>query len=146
MNENAIKLFDALPEDGSKLSGSKLRELTGLSKGEYDAAKKELKDEKVIVLGGGRGGTVGRVEGAKIERPKKVSRDEALEHAREAKATKTKAQRELDIVKAKVVKLGWKIAPDADEVYPRLYSGEWYAEIWKDRRATVKFFQDEDLL
>src|SRR5688572_7094827 len=94
MNEASLELLEALPEDGSKITGGDLREKIDLKRSDFDAAKKELKELGLITLGRGRGGSVSRVVGAEIpEAPKKLSKAEVAEIARQAREEKTRAHK-----------------------------------------------------
>lgn len=58
MNEIAKQILELLPNDGSTLSGSQIKATLALRDLEYKAAKQELKDEGIIILGRGRSGTM----------------------------------------------------------------------------------------
>ena len=147
----AITVFEALPADGSKISGGKLKDITGLNTTQVQDAKAELKEAGLIVLGRGRGGTLSRVEGATVERPVKKTKEEALEIAREEKSAKSKAQRELDALKVAVVAAGERLFPEGTIERPGLYGNEWYVEVsYTDEdgkaRTKVAFIDPEELL
>lgn len=64
MKENAKKIWDNLPKDGSKWSEKDLKSLTGLNIGKIKEAKKWLKNNELIQSYRGRGGYISRLEGA----------------------------------------------------------------------------------
>ncbi len=90
----AQKLFEALPPNGGKVGGITLQRELEISKTEYRKARAELQEQDLVIVGGGRGGSLARVEGAEPE--EKATKGKALEYAREVKAAKSREQRELD--------------------------------------------------
>lgn len=93
---DARNIFDRLPEDGTKVGGITIQRDLEISKLVYMTARDELKEEGLVTVGGGRGGSLARVEGAEIPEEKTSSQAERLEHAREAKQAKSRAKKELD--------------------------------------------------
>ena len=142
LNDNARKLFNAIPAEG-KLTGKQAKIKTGLSDIHFTNAKQDLKNEGLIVLGKGRGGTMIRVEGAELppEKEKKTAEDH-LEVAREVKREKSRAQKESDRIKAAVLAAGKKKFPKADKLVVGLYQDDYYVEVWKDNKANVEFIPE----
>jgi hypothetical protein len=62
VNEAAESIFDLLPKNGLKLSGSQIKATLGLEDEEYKVAKAELKEAGLVVLGRGRSGTISVAE------------------------------------------------------------------------------------
>lgn len=58
MNEIAEQIFELLPNNGTTLSGSQIKATLMLRDTEYKAAKQELKDSGLVILGRGRSGTM----------------------------------------------------------------------------------------
>lgn len=146
LSDNARKLFNSLPKEGT-VGGITARKKLDLSQADFRRAKGELKLAGLIVVGGGRGGSLGRKEGAKLpEKPKKKSKAEILEGAREAKKERSKAQRALDSDKAMALAWGKRHYPDADKIKVGLYSGEWYVEVWENNQGNVKMIPQEAML
>jgi DNA-binding IscR family transcriptional regulator len=144
--ENAIKVYDALPAPGEKISGGKVKEATGLNTTELKAAKAELKEAGLVTLGQGRGGTIIKVEGQDIERPVKKTKEEALELAREAKVEKSRAEQARDALRARIIEVGKRMFPDADEILPGQYEDRYYVQVWKDKKSGMKYLDPDDLL
>lgn len=146
VSDNARKLFKALPAEG-KVGGITIREKVGLSMGEFRIAKVELKNAGLIELGKGRGGSLGRVEGAELPpEPKKADPVKRMAHAREAKQELSRAQRERDELREAAIKWGWKNYPEADDIQAGFYDGSWYVEVWKGRVAKNVFIEMEQLI
>jgi hypothetical protein len=61
LSPNAQRLFDQLPEDGTAVGNSKLRENINLSSNEYESATEELLTNNVVQKWRGRGGSLRRV-------------------------------------------------------------------------------------
>src|SRR5690242_20737917 len=102
LSDNAQKLWDRLPEDCTKVGGITLQRELELSKLDYKRAAAELKERNLVEAGAGRGGSLGRREGAEIETgPSKVER---MAHAREAKVAKSRERKETTALKEKIVK------------------------------------------
>jgi hypothetical protein len=142
LNENARKLFNAIPVDG-KLTGKQAKIKTGLSDVHFTNAKQDLKKNGLIVLGKGRGGTMIRVEGAELPPEEEVKTpEEALEIAREVKKEKGRAQKEQDKIKAAVLAAGERKFPEADKLVIGLYQGDYYVEVWKDNKADTEFIPE----
>lgn len=146
ISDQAKRVFDLLPQDGSKISGIKVKDKLTLSALDYQKAKDELRAEGLVELGKGRGGTIGRVEG--VETPEvvtKKTKEESLEIAREEKAARTKAQRELDAMKETAIAAGKKHFPDADDYRPGLRNlDEWYCEVRIGKTTGNYFLTEED--
>jgi hypothetical protein len=140
LSEVASKVFEALPDDGSPVSGIRLKGELEIGSAALREAKQELQEHKLITLGRGRGGTVLRVPGAEPPADTRLSKSEIMANAREAKQTKQRAERELDEIKARVVAVGKSRHPDADEIVPGLFEGRWYCEVWERHVATMDFF------
>lgn len=139
ISNDARTLFNAIPVEG-KISGAKAMEATGLGTPAYKAAKTELKKLKYIELGKGRGGTINRVEGVELpDAPKKKSKEEILEEAREVKAEKSRAQKKLDETKASVLAAAERLHPDAEKLVLGLSDGSWYVEVWNNNAGKVHF-------
>ena len=62
MNEVEQQILDLLPENGTRLSGSQVKTSLGIMDHEYKDAKQTLKDQGLVVLGRGRGGTIALAE------------------------------------------------------------------------------------
>lgn len=62
MNEVSQQILDLLPKNGLKLSGSQIKATLELEDEEYKAAKTELKEAGLVVLGRGRSGTIAVAE------------------------------------------------------------------------------------
>lgn len=150
ISTDARRVFNLLPADGRRLSGIKVKDSLTLGSIEFKKAKRELKAEGLIELGKGRGGTLGRVEGAELpeapEEERKPTIEENLAHAREEKAAKSKYQKDLDALKDHVKSVGERRFPEADEIVPKLYNQQWYCEVWNDKGASVYFLRAEELL
>jgi hypothetical protein len=147
LSENARRVFDVLPLDGSTLSGGKIKDRIAINTFEFADAKKELKEAGLVVLGRGRGGSLGRVEGVEApEVAQKKSKEESLEIAREEKAAKSKAQRELDGMKDACIAAGKRHFPDADEYRPGLSEDRWYVEVYHEKVGGIYFLTEDDLL
>lgn len=137
ISDNARKLFNALPPEG-KVGGMSIRDRAGLSAHDFRLAKLELRDAGLVELGRGRGGSLGRIDGAELPpEPKKPSVEERLADAREIKAERSKAQRERDALREHVIEVGRRHFPDAKEIIPGLYGNGWYIEVWDDNGAQV---------
>ena len=148
ISDNARKVFDALPIDGSKLSGGKVKDRTRLNTTEFTDAKAELKKAGLVVLGRGRGGSLARAatDVELPEAPQKKTNEEALEIAREEKAHLTRQQKEYQAMREHVESVGWGWYPDADDIRPGLYEDRYYVEVWRGKTASVRFLVEEDLL
>ena len=98
LSQLAQKLFEALPPNGAKIGGITLQRELEISKSEYRKARAELQERDLVIVGGGRGGSLARVEGAELpdESANKKTKGESLEIAREEKKAKSREQRELD--------------------------------------------------
>ncbi len=91
MTEDALKILELLPEDGSKITGGEILEQIEIGPQSFKNAKRELADLGLVILGRGRGGSVSKVVGAElpVEEPK-MSKGEIIALAREAKASKSR--------------------------------------------------------
>lgn len=151
MDAVATTLLEGLPKDGSKVSGGTIRDRLNLSTIEYGQAKKQLKEEGLVELGRGRGGTIRLTEkGQGFEPPKKKTKEESLEIAREEKQARTRDQREWDALRERAEQVGWERHPDADRIEPHFYAGDWYVEVWSHQghrgSAFTDFFDQELML
>lgn len=89
ISDNARKLLDALPPDGSSIGGMKARDRIAMTAADFRVAKVELKNAGLVTLGRGRGGSIKRnVEAPVPEPPKKRSMEEQAAIAREGKKEK----------------------------------------------------------
>ena len=62
MIEAAERIFELLPKNGLRLSGSQVKATLDLSDEEYKEAKAELKANGLVILGRGRSGTIAVTE------------------------------------------------------------------------------------
>jgi hypothetical protein len=141
MDENAQKLLDVLPPDGEKMSGGNAKEACGLKLSDFKAAKAYLRDNGLVTLGRGRGGSLAAIVGAErpIEAPK-LTQGEKLELAREEKASISRAQKERDAVREMALEKAMELYPDADGyqiVVADVNMGKTYIAVWKDKEARV---------
>lgn len=95
LSEQAERIFNRLPEDGTTVGGITLQRELELSKLEYQRARDELKTEGLAVAGRGRGGSLGRIKGAAPKEEKIVTKAERMAYARAAKAAKSREEREM---------------------------------------------------
>jgi hypothetical protein len=91
----SLQIFNVLPEDGTFITGKQLRELLpSLSYTDLKTGKAELRAAGQVVVGRGRGGKIARAEGvAAPEAPKKLSKEESLERARQEKEHLSREQK-----------------------------------------------------
>lgn len=137
LSDLAQRVYDALPEDGSKLGGITIQNDLGITKTEYGAARDELKQEGLCVSGKGRGGSLGRVEGKAPEA--KRTKVESLELAREEKKARSRQQREYDELRDIATKWA-KDKHDYDVIKPSdvyFYEGRLMVAIWDGPKAKV---------
>lgn len=100
LSNEARTLFEQLPESGERVGGITLQRELEIGKLAYQSARDELKAAGLVQVGGGRGGSLCRVEGAALpEDEKPASQAERLGHAREAKKAKGREQRYYDEIK-----------------------------------------------
>lgn len=147
MDENAQKLLDALPEDGSKVSGGTILNQLDLSKGEYKKAKAILNEAGMVSLGRGRGGTISRIVGAEPPpEAKKLTRAEVMEIAREEKQALSRDQKMRNQIREAAKKAALKKYPDANididkdiQVW-NVDLGKCFVTIWDEKEGTVDEF------
>lgn len=101
LSDNAQKVWDRLSEDGEKVGGITLQRELDLTKVEYMRARDELKEENLVEVGGGRGGSLARREGAEIKTG--PSKQEIMAMAREAKVAKNQDRKERNATIEKIV-------------------------------------------
>jgi hypothetical protein len=141
MDENALKLLDVLPEDGSKMGGAEVKKLCGLKLSDFKAAKTYLRDNGLVTLGRGRGGSVAAIMGAErpVEAPT-LTKGEKIALAHEEKAELTRAQKEREVVREMAKEQANEMYPDADEIQVQVVDvnmGKTYITIWKDKKGKV---------
>lgn len=145
LSQLAQKLFDVLPADGSKIGGITLQRELEISKGEYIKARAEL--EGLVVIGGGRGGSLARVEGAELPDESKKTKGESLEIAREEKKAKSREQKELDEIKDLAYRWA-KEKYDYDILKPsdiHLSYGRILVAIWDGSKADVVPIPEQEI-
>lgn len=103
LSATAQRIYDHLPEDGSKVGGISLQRDLEISKLTYQKGRDELKEQGLVVSGKGRGGSLARVEGKKLEEVKAPTKEERMAHAREAKVAQSRAKRESDELMEKIL-------------------------------------------
>lgn len=137
--ESAKTIFDALPEDGDKLSEKQLKQLTGLNLGEIKDAKKWMKEAGLTKAYRGRGGYVSLVEGAEFPvEENTMSSGEKRAASRAASKADEKEKAERRAIEEKVLAYVKKQpeADKADEIQIEWVNLKWwdvfYAFIWKD--------------
>lgn len=101
LSAQAQRLFDHLPEDGTKIGGITIQRELELSKVEYQRARHELQNEGLAMAGKGRGGSLARIEGKEPE--KAPSPQERMALAREAKQANSVARKEMHGLMEKIV-------------------------------------------
>lgn len=99
LSNEARTLFEQLPENGEKVGGITLQRELNIGKLAYQSARDELKSLNLVVVGGGRGGSLKRADGAELPEEKDTSQAVRLEHAREAKRAKSREQKYYDEIK-----------------------------------------------
>lgn len=129
LSASAQSLYDALPEDGSMLSGGKLRLAVVMSNTEFDEAKAELRASGLVEVGRGRGGTFGRLteastESPQDEEPKVPTLQERAAIAREAKTVKTTQRKRSDALKERIrTQAQRELDVPMDRIKVRAYGG-----------------------
>lgn len=143
MNEYAEKIYNHLKNVG-KVSGGNVKAALDLSDTEYKKGKNELKENGLVELGRGRGGTIQLIEGAEIpEEPKKPSKSDIMKIAREEKQATSNAQKHRDRIRAKALEDAEAEFPDSGEIQIQVAdvdSGKVYVTVWNEtnERAVVK--------
>lgn len=100
-----------------KTSGGKVQDALRISEGVYKQAKDKLKQQGLIGTGRGRGGTLWAIDGAvPPPEPKKLSKEEVMEIAREEKQHKTRLQKEIADITQKALEIAEREHPDADKI------------------------------
>jgi DNA-binding GntR family transcriptional regulator len=144
--EIAKDVFNALPEDGDKLSEKELKALTGLNLGQIKEAKKFLKDNGLTKAYRGRGGYVSRIEGAKF--PEEENTMSAGEKRAASRAESAAKQREIEQRNADCDRIRVHVASEVGEhdnidVFWIQYD-MFYAWVWNDGYAKgYKVFANE---
>lgn len=140
MDDNAQKILDVLPEDGSKISGGQVLDKVDLSKSEFKKGKEWLRDNGMVELGRGRGGTISRIVGAVAPpEPKKLSKAEVMKIAREERQSKSRIRKQRDRLAEKALKEAEKEFPDATEITIQVWNvdlGMCYAYIWEGKKGS----------
>jgi hypothetical protein len=97
--KEAKKIWEELPEDGSKWSEKDLKSLTGLNIGKIKEAKKWMKEHELIQSYRGRGGYCSRVEGAEfpVEANTMTAAEKRAASQAEKRMVKADIQRRRDI-------------------------------------------------
>lgn len=138
MDEESLKVLEHIKKVG-KTSGGKVQSELGISEGAYKRAKDALKGAGLVTLGRGRGGTIAAVEGATIpEEPKKATKAEVLEMAREEKQAKSRQQKEIELLRNAALEIAKKEHPDADKIEVQVWdidSGKCYVYPWYGKVA-----------
>jgi hypothetical protein len=62
LSESAKKILEVLPKDGSMMGNISLRNRLGLDTSEFQKAKLQLQEQGKVVVGKGKGGSIGLVE------------------------------------------------------------------------------------
>lgn len=139
MNQYAKEIFEALPKDGSKITGGDLRAKISLSRSQYDEGKAWLKEHGLITLGRGRGGSVALIKGAELpEEPKKLSKAEVMKFAREEKEEKSRMHKRHREIHDAAMKLAEENFSDAEKIYVQVWNpdiGECYVYPFYDGTA-----------
>lgn len=99
LSDDARRLFEALPLDNSKVGGITLQRQLDIGKLAYRDARDELRQAGLVEVGGGRGGSLGRKEGAELLEEQITTQAQRLEFAREAKKTKSLQQKYHDEIR-----------------------------------------------
>lgn len=140
LSDDARNLFEALPPDG-KVGGITLQRQLDLSKLTYQSARDELKAAGLVEVGGGRGGSLGRVEDALLpEDEKPTTQADRLEFARDAKKSKSREQKYHDEIREIARKWckenlnGYEIRQD-NEVH--LSYGRILVAVWRDDGSNI---------
>lgn len=140
LSDDARNIFDALPPEG-KVGGISLQRELNISKLTYQAARDELKAAGLVEVGGGRGGSLGRMEGAQLpEEEKPVTQAQRLEYARDAKRAKSREQKQYDELRDLAYQWaaenfdGYQVKKPSD-VY--LHAGQLLVAIWDGPKAKV---------
>ncbi len=124
----ANQIYKFLPEDGSSVSGGDIRAEFELSKVEWDEVKQELKNQNKVILGRGRGGTVKKNLDldSHTKAPKKLSKAEIAEGARQAKQVKQADIRKREKIEALAKKEIEGMFEDAErvEIHIQNYDGK----------------------
>lgn len=62
LSELARKILEALPKDGSRRGNGSLRKRLGMDASQYFQARRELRQQRLVVTGKGKGGSIGLAE------------------------------------------------------------------------------------
>lgn len=149
---NAKKIWEALPEDGSKWSEKDIKALTDLNIGKIKDAKKWMKEHELIQSYRGRGGYISRLEGAEF--PQEENTMTAGEKRAASKAASKAAQKEQEErreLEAEVLAYVKTLpeAKDADEIQIQWVNLQWwdvfYTWIWHGKSAKGYKVYTEDM-
>lgn len=149
ISDNARTIWKSLPADGSTTGAIRLKERINMSSADFRVAKNELKQAGLVVLGRGRGGSLGRAEGSELPpEPVKPDPKERMAKAREAKEAKTRTEREQAAIREHVIEVGRRHFPNAVDIRPGLYEDRYYIEVYneKEKGAKVYFLPHEAML
>ncbi len=140
MNDIAEKIFEYLPEDGSKVSGGQIKKDLEISAKDFKAAKSFLKGKGVVEVGRGRGGTISRIA-SEIPEEKKLSKAEIMAMAREEKEAKSKAAKRAKRIRAEALSRHSDTFPDASDIIPTLSDHYVYLEV-QDGAGHSKMYRE----
>ena len=147
MDEYAEKVLACLPEDGTSISGGQILDQFNISKSEYNKGKKWLRDNGMVKVGRGRGGTISRIVGAEPPpEPKKLTRAEVMEIAREEKQAQSRDQKLRNQMREAAKKAAKKKYPSAEididkdiQVF-NIDLGKCFVTIWDGKEGLVDEF------
>lgn len=150
--ENAKKIWDALPEDGSKWSEKDLKNLTGLNIGKIKEAKKWMKEHELIQSYRGRGGYISRLEDAEFPQEENTmtaaEKRAASRAATAAQIREKKDRRELEEKVLAYIK-DQPEAKGADQIQLQWVNVQWwdvfYVWIWHGPYAKGYKIYTEDM-
>lgn len=137
--KEAKQIFDALPEDGTKVSEVQIKEITGLNLGKIKDAKKWLKQNNIIQSYRGRGGYFSLTEGASFPQEENtMTKEEKIAASREEKKIKTREIQNRRNQQEKIKSYAFEQFPEADEVNVFWFGNtedRFYVWVWKDKKA-----------
>lgn len=147
MDENAEKVLACLPEDGSSISGGQVLDQFDISKSEFKKGKKWLRENGMVTVGRGRGGTISRVVGAEPPpEAKKLTRAEVMEIAREEKQAISRDQKMRNQIREVAKKAAEEKYPGAaidvnrDIQVWNVDLGRCFVTIWDGKEGIVEDF------
>lgn len=141
LSEEAKKLFDYLPSDGTKVGGITIKKDLQWGTVKFTRAKDELREEGLVAFGRGRGGSVARVEGKEI--PQGPTPGERMAMARAAKVDQRNTAKRRDELVERARKEAEKNFPNADEIEVVLHGTPLrpVVTVWRDRRGVNYTFK-----